>query len=484
MAQGLSYDDVLLRPNYSEIESRSECDTSTYITEGIKLNIPIIAANMNTVCEKEMAIKMSLLGGVGVIHRYMTVADQAAQIKAVKKYTTSFRTDFYSLDKDATLGAYFELVERSGVKSFPVMSDMKLIGIVTRRDTWGKEDMSTPITDLMTHWVDLETIANKDFSEPEALARMIERKVEQLPVTAGDSEVVIGIVSRKDLNHLKYKYPKKTTDSKNRLIVGAAVGVKLDPESILPIIKEQPDFLVVDIAHGHHSLMDKTLVDLKDAYPDMPVIVGNVGTIEAVERYKKKADGIKILVGPGAACRTRIVTGFGTPEFSTIRECTSPARSLNLVSSQGYPYIIADGGITNSGDIVKAIFAGASSVMIGGLLAGTSDSPGKVLNMDGKSVKQFKGMASHEAYLEKNMALGETVEAFHFEAEGASGYVPYRGETDHFVNSLIQGFKSGMSYAGARTMAELREYGKNPENYYVVSPMGFSRNGSHNMTVK
>lgn len=859
--QGLCYDDVLLRPNYSKIESRSQCDTSTYITEGIKLNIPIIAANMDTVCEKDMAIKMALMGGVGVIHRYMTVEKQAEQIKAVKKYTTKFRTDFYSLDKEATLGDYKALVLATGVKSFPVVNGLQLLGFVTRRDIWGREDNSLLVTSLMKPMYDLVCVSDKDFTEEVALSLMLERKVEQLPVMVKDSDTIIGIVSRKDLNHLKYKYPNKAVDGDNRLLVGAAVGVKLNPDNLIPLIAEKPDFLVIDIAHGHHSLMDKTLDDLKSAYPNMPVIVGNVGTIDAVERYKKKADGIKLNVGPGcfaagtrvlmasgfykniediipgdyvinqdgnpvkvldafctgirkvskvrnsiwyedtyvtpdhlfwvgdlstlsgeysihyasqldklskttpkqskykwlhigdtrkkalltprrinftlpesfeinlwahrgkddyleytlkpsydlglffgffladgnahtsynskrnshsgttvlyfdskypehrekikgvcallfptinfsykeegncshltlnykpitdllarfgkkenkhlpeeylvndpnylkglldglvlgdgyiekhgrinfgntstrlielfntlcyltqgflpnnqkkeitpgnlkgitkgdfkqpynsrinttgskrhtkdyqvvklleytdtdlevpvyditvdcpthsfiannvivhnSACRTRVVTGFGTPEFSTIRECASPAPTRSLVAGRkGYPYLIADGGITSSGDIVKAVFAGASSVMIGGLLAGTSDSPGKTLRMDGKTVKQFRGMASHEAYLEKNLSLGESVEAFHFEAEGASGYVDYKGETEDFLNSLVQGFKSGMSYAGARTIEELREYGRNPNNFYVVSPMGYSRNGAHHMRVK
>lgn len=482
--QGLCYDDVLLRPNYSEIESRSECDTGTFITEGIKLNIPIIAANMDTVCEKDMAVKMALLGGVGVIHRYMTVEKQAEQIRAVKKFTTKFRTDFYSLSEEATVEDYKRLVHSSGVKTFPVIrGTASLLGIVTRRDLWGVEESQDSILNYMTPTENVIKIDSKEFSEQSALNLMEQHKVEQLPVMSNGA--LVGIVSRKDLNHLKYRYPNKAVDNGNRLLVGAAVGVKLNPDDLSPVIAESPDFLVLDIAHGHHSLTDKTLADIKRAYPSVPVIVGNVGTVEAVERYKNKADGIKLLVGPGSSCRTRIVTGFGTPEFSTIRECSRPAPSRNLVANtKGYPYLIADGGITNSGDIVKAIFAGASSVMIGGLLAGTSDSPGKTLRMDGKTVKQFRGMASHEAYLEKNLSLGQSVEAFHFEAEGASGYVEYKGETEDFVNSLIQGVKSGMSYAGAKTIKDLQEYGKDPNNFYIVSPMGFSRNGAHHMKVK
>lgn len=473
--QGLTYDDILIRPAYSTIESRSECDTSTHITEGIKLNIPIIAANMDTVCESAMAIKMALLGGVGIVHRYMTVEQQSEQIRAVKKYTSKFRTDFFSLSFDDLAGDYKRLMAKTGVKTYPVVqNDGMLAGIVTRRDMWGIEDNSIPIKEIMIPFHKLITIQENNFDEDAVLQIMLKNKIEQLPVLKNNSQRVVGLVSRKDLNHLKLKYPDKVTDSKNRLLVGAAVGVKLNPDNLIPLMEAEPDFLCIDIAHGHHSLTDRTLADLKTAFPNMPVIVGNVATLEAINHYKDKADGIKIFVGPGAACRTRVVTGCGVPEFTCLREC----------ASDGYPYLIADGGITTSGDIVKALFGGAASVMIGSLLAATSDSPGKVIDMDGKKVKRFRGMASHEAYYEKNLSLGEDIDAFHFEAEGASGYVDYKGETEVFVKRLIQGVKSGMSYCGSRKLSELHHYGANEANFYTVSPMGFSRGGAHHMRVK
>ena len=759
MTQGLSYDDILIRPTYSTIESRSECDISTYLTENIRLNTPIIAANMDTVCEKEMAVKMALLGGVGIIHRYMSVSQQAEQIKAVKRHTTSFRTDFYFLPLETTVSFYKKRSSETGVKTFPVVfpnpfiadqPKYRLAGLITRRDTWGVSEPNQLIKETMTPFKSLITIDEEDFTETKALQLMLEHKVEQLPVIKKGTDYLVGLVSRKDLNHFKLKYPLKSLDkSRQGLLVGAAVGVKLNPEALQPLMEQKPDFLCIDIAHGHHSLTDTTLASLKAAYPETPVIVGNVATLEAVDHYQDKADGIKVGIGPGcfaagtrvlmangyykniediqkdefvingngeavkvldafttglrrvsrirnsiwhqdtyatpdhnylvgsgewveigstqnrtlllphqinfklkdsfentslepsyslgiivgfskskgiiegdtlifnfknenassigrldsafkdifgsitatqvgdtfkyvcpelisflesakdtlfishkdylrgiylglkhlsylndlaneflltarmlylnswfdmgsyalslnkpkytnirlksytpledvvpvydisvdcpthsfiangaivhnSACRTRVVTGCGVPQLTAVMEC----------ASKGYPYIIADGGITNSGDIVKAIFGGAATVMIGGLLAGTSDSPGRVMEMDGRKVKKFRGMASHEAYLEMNESLGQDIDAFHFEAEGASGYVDYKGETSDFINRLVQGLKSGMSYCGSKTIFDLKDYGRNPNNFYTLSPMAFSRNGSHNMKAK
>jgi IMP dehydrogenase len=481
MKEAYSFDDILIRPNYSTIESRSQCDTKTYLTESIILNTPIISANMDTVTEHTMAIKMALLGGVGVIHRYMSVDKQAKEIEHVKHYTAPIIESPLFLYTDDTLERYFELKNKYGRRTFPVVlknydtPEKKVLkGIITKRDIWDRYDKTLLVKDVMTPFDKLYTHDACSFDKDIAITTMRKYKIEQLPLVKFVDNFKIpilkGLVTRKDLEKYGRRYPNKVTDDKGTLLVGAAVGVKLNPDRLEPIIKAGVNFLVIDIAHGHHILAMNTLRDLKKTYPDMPIIVGNVGTYEGVKYFQNEADGIKAGIGGGGACRTRVVTGCGVPQFTAIQEC----------SKSGFPYLIADGGITNSGDIVKAIYAGASTVMVGSLLAGTSDSPGKTLTMDGRKVKSFRGMASHEAYYEN---VGGNIDAFHFHAEGASGYVNYKGDTEEYVQNLLQGFRSGMSYCGSATIQELHEYGR-LNLYNEITSNTVNRNGDHGMYTK
>lgn len=464
---GLTFDDVLIRPNYSEIMSRRDCDTSTFLTEGIKLNIPIISANMDTVTEEKMAIKMALLGGIGIIHRYMTIEAQASKIRAVKRFTSSIIDKPFTLRPECPISTYIKAKSDLNVSTFPIVNERnELYGIVTSRDLWKGGEK---IKDIMTLTGSLFVLHHDKYNDQDALDMINKHGIKQIPIIDKDTLELKGLVTRKDLVNIKEKYPLRALDQNKTLLVGAAVGVKQDASLLSPLIQAGANVLVIDIAHGHHKLVLDTLEGIKKTFKDIPVIVGNVATIEAVEMFKDKADGIKVGIGEGAACITRVVTGCGVPQFTAIKEC----------SKNNYPYLIADGGIQTSGDVTKAIFAGASTVMIGSMLAATSDSSGDLINLGGKKVKIYRGMASHESYFENTDNSD-----FHFAQEGVSGYVDYKGETDQVIKDLVSGLKSGMSYTGSEKIKDLQQYGRFINTYYKVTSKGYLKSKNHSMSDK
>ncbi len=459
MRIGLTFDDVLLVPKRSELLSRKKVDLRTKLSRRIELNVPLISANMDTVTESAMAISMARLGGIGIIHRFMSIQQQVSEVSKVKRSEGILIEQPVTISPEMGVSAARDAMRKHEIGGILVTAqDNTVLGIVTRRDIFLEDEMDetsetdnvTKVKDIMTR--DLIT-APPGTSITEAKTILKKNKVEKLPIVDGVGRVV-GLITSKDIVKMR-DFPHASKDAKGRLRVGAAIGVKDDSiERARALSDSGVDVLVVDIAHGHSDLAIGTVTKIRDQLGEVELIAGNVATAEGTrDLIEAGVDGVKVGVGAGSICITRIITGAGVPQLTAIMDCAVGA------SDSGLP-IIADGGIRNSGDLVKALAAGASTVMVGGILAGTDESPGiTVLRPNGR-YKMSRGMASLGAALDRstkeNRFLDEG-EVLEYVPEGVEGLVPYKGRSQEVVSRLVGGLRSGMSYSGARTLEELRK---------------------------
>lgn len=468
---GLTFDDVLLVPRRSPVESRAEVDTRTNLARGIELAVPIVSANMDAVTESEMAIAMAREGGLGIIHRFLPVDQQVAEVRRVKRAESIVIEQPYTIRPDQTLREAVAFLEEHGAAGLLVVQDGRLVGIVTARDLLFEEDLDRPVREVMTPRERLVT-APPGISMEEAKRILHAHRVEKLPLVDGDGRLV-GLVTSRDIR-ARSQYPHATKDERGRLRVGAAVGVRGDYlERAAALVEEGVDLLVVDVAHGHSEAVLRAVRTLRRRFPEVPIVAGNVATAEGtVDLIEAGADAVKVGVGPGATCTTRVVTGAGVPQLSAILECARAARP------RGVP-IIADGGIRSSGDITKALAAGASAVMLGNLLAGTEESPGATVIRNGRQYKTYRGMASLWATARRRSLdspvdeedIGQIV------AEGIEALVPYRGKVADVLRQLVGGLRSGMSYCGARTIPDLWDNAR----FVRITPAGLRESLPHDV---
>ncbi|EGO62085.1 IMP dehydrogenase [Acetonema longum] len=443
--EGLTFDDVLLVPAKSNVLPR-EVEVGTRLTKNIVLNIPIISSGMDTVTETRMAIAMAREGGLGVIHKNMSIERQANEIDKVKRSEHGIIVDPIFLAPDDTLQAAHDLMEKYHISGVPVTQKGKLLGILTNRDLRFETDLTRKIHECMTS----EKLITAPVGTSLEAAKEILRKhrIEKLPLVDAKGSLK-GLITIKDIEK-NQKYPKSAKDGKGRLLVGAAVGVGADMmERVAAIVAAKVDVIVVDTAHGHSLGVLEAVKKIKSSYPQVDLIAGNVATAEATEDLiAAGADAIKVGIGPGSICTTRVVAGIGVPQITAVYNCAAAARK------KGIP-IIADGGIKYSGDISKAIAAGANVVMIGNLLAGTEESPGETVIYQGRSYKVYRGMGSLGAMAEgsKDRYFQENMDKL--VPEGIEGRVPYKGSVADTLFQLIGGLRAGMGYCGVRTIDEL-----------------------------
>lgn len=445
--EALTFDDVLLVPGRSEV-TPDKVKLGTSLTDTIKLNIPLMSAAMDTVTEARLAIAMAREGGIGILHKNMPIAEQAMQVDRVKRSEHGVITDPFYLSANHKLSDALELMERFRISGVPITENGKLIGILTNRDLKFETDFTKPISDLMTK--DNLITAPEGTTLDEAKEILRRHRIEKLPIVDKDFNLK-GLITIKDIEKA-IQYPNSAKDRKGRLLVGAAVGTAADTmERVDALYNAHVDIVALDTAHGHSVGVLKMVERIKSKYPDLQLIAGNVATAAATEDLiKSGADCVKVGIGPGSICTTRVVAGIGVPQMTAIMDCAEAADKLGK-------RIIADGGIKFSGDIVKALAAGASAVMIGSLLAGTEESPGETEMYQGRSFKVYRGMGSLAA-----MNAGSSDRYFQsgskkFVPEGVEGRVPFRGPLSETVYQLLGGLRSGMGYCGAPDIPSLQE---------------------------
>lgn len=447
---GLTFDDVLLAPQNSDVESRRKLSTQTWLTPKIPLQIPIVSANMDTVTESEMAISMARAGGIGIIHRFMPIQEQVQQIARVKKAESFVVDEPITLTTDHTIGDARRLVDETGTGGIVIVDAVnKIVGIVTTRDLLFEENDSKPIVEVMQRDV-VTAPPNTTLEQAEKILH--EHRVEKLPLVDEQGRLV-GLITLKDIMKIE-QFPQATKDARGRLAVGAAVGVRgRELERVECLLSAGADCIVVDIAHGDSTLEIEMIRDIRRRFQAAQIIGGNVATAEGTRRLiDAGADAVKVGVGSGSICITRVVAGSGVPQLTAIIDCAQAARDAKIP-------IIADGGIRHAGDAVKALAAGASTVMLGSLLAGTDQSPGLMMTRNGHRYKVSQGMASLGANLARKRREGEAwitqEEIEDYVSEGVEAAVPYRGSVREVLTQLVGGIQSGMSYSGAHSIAEL-----------------------------
>lgn len=468
--EGLTYKDVLLVPQRSGIVSRKVIDASSNLTKGIRLKIPILSANMDTVTEHKMAIAMARMGGIGVIHRFMSIGEEARQVTRVKR-SESFRIDSpYTLTQDKTLKEARSAMAQYGVTGLLIVDESGVLeGVLTRRDVVYEDDDSRLVKELMTPKEKL-IVAYDSISLDDAKRILARHRIEKLPLVNSDG-CLVGLITSKDIIKTM-EYPFATKDEKGRLRVAAAIGTKEDAlERAKAVVEAGADLLVIDIAHGHSEMVVQTLDKLKSNNINVPIVAGNIATPEAArDLISAGADAIKVGVGPGSTCITRLVAGVGVPQFTAVLECAREASKYNIP-------VIADGGISYSGDIAKAIGVGASTVMLGSLLAGTDESPGITMVRNGQKYKVSRGMASLGANI--NREANKDPENPEYVAEGVEAMVPYRGSVREILGQLVGGLKSGMSYSNAMTVEEMWQNAR----FCKITNAGWSESKPHDVDV-
>jgi IMP dehydrogenase len=470
--EALTYDDVLLLPGYSEVLPR-ETDTSTLLTKNIKLNVPLTSAAMDTVTESQLAISMALEGGIGFIHKNMTIEKQAAQVRKVKRSQSGMILDPVTLPETATVADALNSMKEYKIGGIPVVNGgRKLIGIITNRDLRFQKKLTQSIKDIMTS--DNLITANDKIDLNGAESILQEHRIEKLPIVDSNG-VLTGLITYKDILKNKDK-PNACKDQFGRLRVGAAVGVTPDiEERVQKLIDAGVDVVSIDTAHGHSKGVIDTCKIIKKKYPNLDVIVGNIATADAaIALADAGADGIKVGVGPGSICTTRIIAGVGMPQLSAVYE------AAKAVEGRGIP-IIADGGIRFSGDFVKAIAAGASSIMIGSLLGGTEEAPGEVIIYEGRKFKTYRGMGSVEAMEEgsKDRYFQDAEDDVQkLVPEGIVGRVPYKGMVSEVLYQLTGGLKAGMGYCGAKTIEDLKK-----AKFVKISGAGMKESHPHDIFI-
>ena len=450
--EGLTFDDVLLLPAHSKALPR-DVDLTTCLTTRIKLNIPLLSAAMDTVTEARTAICMAREGGIGIIHKNMTPAEQALEVDQVKKSESGMIVDPITMDPDQKIFEALELMQKYRISGVPITKNGLLVGILTNRDLRFETQLDQPIANVMTK--DKLVTVPPGTTLEEAKKHLHEHRIEKLLVV-DDSFALKGLITIKDIEKVR-KYPNACKDEIGRLRVGAALGVGDDREERLELlIKSGVDAVIVDTAHGHSQAVIDTVTDIRKAYPELSLIAGNIATANAAETLiKAGADAVKVGIGPGSICTTRVVAGVGVPQITAISDVSQITRKL------GVP-LIADGGIKYSGELPKAIAAGADTIMIGSLFAGTDESPGETILYQGRTYKSYRGMGSIGA-----MKQGSRDRYFQSDEidvklvpEGIEGRVPYRGPLSANIHQLMGGLRSGMGYTGCHTIKELQDNGK------------------------
>jgi IMP dehydrogenase len=451
VAEGLTYDDVLLLPAYSEVLPR-DVDTSSFLTKKIRLNIPIVSAAMDTVTDAELGIAIAQAGGMGVLHKNMSIQQQADEVRKVKRSESGMIQDPVTLHVNALVADAIKIMRDYSIGGIPVIDeDKKLVGIITNRDLRFQKDMQRPIKDVMT--TENLITAPKGTTLTQAESILQHKKIEKLPVVDEEGRL-IGLITFKDIQKFR-NYPMACKDEHGRLRIGAAVGVTADTlERVEALVKAGVDVIAIDTAHGHSLGVINKLKEVKKAYPDLQIIVGNVATGEGAKALADAgADAVKVGIGPGSICTTRIIAGVGVPQLYAVYECAKALRGT------GVP-VIADGGIKHTGDIAKAIAAGASSVMAGSLFAGVEESPGETIIYEGRKFKSYRGMGSIEA-----MEQGSKDRYFQdveddikkLVPEGIVGRVPYKGTLAEVMYQYVGGLRASMGYCGAPTIDKLQQ---------------------------
>lgn len=472
--QGVTYDDVLLVPRYSDIRSRRDVDTSTRLTRRIHLRIPIVSANMDTVTESEMAIAMARRGGIGIVHRFSSLEQQVSQVRQVKRSETFVIENPYTIGPASTVGQARELLGERQITGLPVVDrENKLVGLLSSRDILFVHDDSKIVADVMTPRERLVT-APRGTTISEAEEILQTHKVEKLPLV-DDNDRLAGLITLRDI--LKRSlYPESSKDEKGRLLVGAAIGVIGDYlERAQELVNAGCDVLVIDIAHGHSENALTAIQSIRARLGDVDLIAGNVATGEGTcDLIEAGADAVKVGVGPGSICITREVSGVGVPQLTAVMDCVREADRYDVP-------VVGDGGIRKAGDVSKALAAGASTVMVGNTLAGTRESPGVIVVRNGRRYKASRGMASAGATLERQRREkpGWEGEADLSEVipEGVEGMVPFEGDVSEVLVQLVGGLRSGMSYVGARSLGELRENAR----FIQITAAGMAESKPHDV---
>jgi IMP dehydrogenase len=450
--EGLSFDDVLLAPLGTDVTPK-EVDTRTIIARDIELYIPILSSPMDRVTESRMAIALAREGGIGVIHRNMSVERQVAEVDKVKRSEHGIIVDPISLSPDKTIQDALNLMERYHISGVPITDEENhLVGILTNRDIRFETNPQRSVSELMTPKQKLITTSMGATLE-QAQDILQEHRIEKLPIVDGDFKL-LGLITIKDIQKVR-EYPNATKDSRGRLRVGAAIGPLRDPVGRAAALAEAGvDLIVIDAAHGQAKGVIEAVKAVKQAFPEMPVIAGNVATEDGVIALAEAgADAVRVGLGAGSICTTRIVSGVGVPQLTAVADCSRAARKYGLP-------VIADGGIRFSGDATKALAAGAAAIMVGNMLAGTEEAPGEVILYQGRSYKDYRGMGSEAAMKEGSSdRYGQDPNA-RFVPEGIEGRVPYKGALADTIHQLVGGIRSGMGYLGAHTMEELRQKAK------------------------
>ena len=471
--EGLTFDDVLLVPKYSDITSRSQTDLSTKLSRNISINIPFLSANMDTVTESLMAMAMARAGGIGIIHRFLPIQEQADEVLKVKRSGSVMIENPYSISPDKSIQNALDYAENKDISGLLVVdSNTKLIGIITERDLLFA-NRNDHIQDVMTKDV---VTAKPGVTLDEAKEILHKHRIEKLPIV-DDSGIIKGLITSKDITN-NADYPNASKDKKGRPLVGAAVGVKGDfLERSESLLEAGADVLVVDIAHGHSENALSTVRNIKKAFPDCELIAGNVATAQGTEDLiKAGVDAVKVGVGSGSICITRVITGSGVPQLTAVLDCAK------IGKDHGIP-IISDGGTRTSGDATKGLAAGASSVMIGSMLGGTDESPGTVLTKNGKRFKVYRGMASLAASIGRKSKLTGSIslddDLNDYVAEGVEAMVPYKGTVIDILKQLTGGVRSGLSYCGARTILQMQ----NNAEFIKMSRAGFAESQPHDVSL-
>ncbi len=469
VAEGITFDDVLLIPAKSDFVP-SQADTSTRLTNNIRINIPIVSAAMDTVTEAALAIALAQEGGVGIIHKNLSTEAQRREVAKVKRSENGVILDPVTLSPNEPVKKARDLMNEQNVSGIPIVEAKKLVGILTRRDLKFLKDYNVKISSVMTKENLVTGPAGTTLDEAKEILQR--HKIEKLLLVNNDGELA-GLITMRDIDRVQ-QYPIAARDQRGRLRVGAAVGVN-EHERIEALIGAEVDVVVVDTAHGHSQNVVETVKAIKSKY-DIDVIAGNIATAEAAEELiGAGANAVKVGIGPGAICTTRVISGVGVPQVSAIMNCAKAAEKHNIP-------VIADGGIRHSGDITKAIAAGASSVMLGSLFAGLKESPGQLVIYKGRQFKEYRGMGSlgamvkgsAERYGQKSSTVLEKLVP-----EGVEGRVPYRGTLGEFVYQLVGGLRAGMGYCGARSIEELRR----KSQFVRISPASVSESHPHDIQI-
>ena len=472
VGEGLTYDDVLLVPAYSEILPR-DVKLETHFTRNIKLMSPLVSAAMDTVTDSKMAIAMARQGGIGVIHKNMSIADQARQVRKVKRSESGMIKDPITLEVDALIQDALNIMAEHKIGGIPVVDgDNHLVGIVTNRDLRFEKEFGRPIREVMTSENIIKAEAGTDLSKAEVILK--NHKIEKLPVV-DDSNKLVGLITYRDIMKIK-QFPNSCKDEFGRLRVAAAVGVTNDTvERAHALAEAGADAIVIDTAHGHSKGVIAVLKAVKEHLPNLDVVVGNIATAEAAKfLVKHGADAVKVGIGPGSICTTRVIAGVGVPQLTAVMDV---AKALE---GTGVP-IIADGGIRFTGDIVKAIAGGGNTVMVGSMLAGVEESPGETIIFEGRKFKSYRGMGSIEAMQKgsKDRYFQDTEDDLKkLVPEGISGRVPYKGTTAEVVHQVLGGLRAGMGYCGAADIATLKE-----ARFVRITNAGVKESHPHDVTI-